>query len=218
MSNDSKHVPTVIQYLIEAIHNVKYKYIECGDITRSTSKQRKQTERSFAYELYHQWSNILERYIKSEKLQLSGEISKLKLCRSVTYPDMILHSGQHSDKLHLLVLEIKRELIESVRHAVLKDFVKLHHYLNPANHLLKYKYGGFLALNCTEVYLTAYIKDLFDTNNILPPSSELSEKQIKDIRNSIHVVSDRIYCLSVNRDQDTYTPTVKLLQLSEILL
>lgn len=72
-----------------------------------------QTERVFAYELYHQWSMCL-----GKKWLLNGEISKhlswfynnkeIGITENQKYPDLVLHKGP-ADNKQLIVCEIKRK-------------------------------------------------------------------------------------------------------------
>lgn len=96
-----------IGMVTDAIKKVKPCYIKieaCPDC----GPNQVQVERSFAYELYHQWSLLLEQSNNNEKLRLNGEITKrLDVCSKV-YPDMVLHGGQDDLKHQILVCEIKR--------------------------------------------------------------------------------------------------------------
>ena len=85
-----------------------------------------QPERCFAYELYHQSSNILERckkilesrnyncenncYIDYRKLRINGEIFKdlSKRISPKSCPDLVLHGGDTVYNLQILACEIKR--------------------------------------------------------------------------------------------------------------
>lgn len=76
-------------------------------------------EHVIAYELYHQWSNIIEskfeNYILDDFtiMRVNGEIGKkINLYKTndsqYRYPDMLLHGGQKDKKHQELIVEIKR--------------------------------------------------------------------------------------------------------------
>ena len=100
-----------LSILTLAIKNVNPCYIRIDAIPDCDIK-RIQVERSFAYELYHQWSLLLDTFWnlnpQNDKLRLNGEITKDLDLISHSYPDMVLHSGQESLENQLLVCEIKR--------------------------------------------------------------------------------------------------------------
>ena len=99
--------------LIKAILNVKYLYIDRYQI----SVER--LERVFAYELYYQWSIIIDRLNKKRELGdkyiLNGETEKTMSHfeenpeKSRTYPDLILHKSIDKAKGQAIVCEIKRK-------------------------------------------------------------------------------------------------------------
>ena len=100
-----------LSILTLAIKNVNPCYIRIDAIPDCDIK-RIQVERSFAYELYHQWSLLLDTFwnlnTHNDKLRLNGEITKDLDLISHSYPDMVLHGGQEYIENQLLVCEIKR--------------------------------------------------------------------------------------------------------------
>ena len=100
-----------LSILTLAIQNVRPCYIKIDAIPGCDTKKI-QVERSFAYELYHQWSLLLEACKglnpTVNNLRLNGEITKQLDLNSRSYPDMILHGGQESLENQILVCEIKR--------------------------------------------------------------------------------------------------------------
>ncbi len=210
--------------LKQAIRQIDRKYIsiECH-FPDDNPEIILQTERSFAYELYHHWSCLLEqqgKYLSNGVLQLSGEISKnMQLSNGVTFPDMVLHSGQNNTDNQLIVCEIKRKLDTSKqgKQAVQRDFLKLYYYL----HLEPfegcsgepYKKAVFIALNCDLKELTEYIKELFNgKRNCAQESSENNEfeRNLENIKRD----ADKIECIyvepnSCNSDSITLSKILK---------
>ena len=80
-----------LDMLKEAIMNVRPEYIYLGRLWKDH-----QVERCFAYELYHQWSILLDDYFENnsneKRLYLNGEIPKNAIGREKTYSDLVLHS------------------------------------------------------------------------------------------------------------------------------
>jgi hypothetical protein len=99
--------------LIKAILNVKYLYIDRYKI----SVER--LERVFAYELYYQWSIIIDKLNKKrdsgDEYILNGETEKNMSHfeddpeKSKTYPDLVLHKSIDQAKGQAIVCEIKRK-------------------------------------------------------------------------------------------------------------
>lgn len=94
-----------------AIKNVKPCYVKI-EVPPKSKIKKEQVERSFAYELYHQWSLHIEKnqeqFSNSRNLRLNGEITKIIHPRSKVFPDIILHGGQENFDNQLMVCEIKR--------------------------------------------------------------------------------------------------------------
>lgn len=99
--------------LLKAILNVKPIYIDRYQISAE------RLERVFAYELYYQWSKIIDRFNKKRELGdeyiLNGETEKTMTHfeenpeKSRTYPDLVLHKSIDKAKGQAIVCEIKRK-------------------------------------------------------------------------------------------------------------
>lgn len=201
-----------IDMLIEAIKNVESHYILVEAIPNSKVK-KEQVERSFAYELYHQWSLLIETYKKEHNgestLLLNGEVSK-HLDNQNAYPDMILHGGQNNLENQLIACEIKRyDKNYPSRQSIYKDFIKLCDYLNLTlpneNGELNahFQRAAFIMVNISEENLKDYLMKSLKSHNS-------REEYIKDN-------SSKILCIS-------YAPTIgndernaKYFYLSEII-
>jgi len=136
-------------YLLDffkAVYNVDSKYIVFHlannnskvNLRRKVYRKRLQTtylqaERSFAYELYHQWS----KNNSHDSLMINAELPKNvtdivnQRPRALTYPDMFLHQGQGDSGPNILVCEIKN-LSYAIEKPieVIKDIEKLINYTN----------------------------------------------------------------------------------------
>ena len=104
------------------------------------------TERSFAYELYHQWSSTLnekedgngndkQEENEEQKIRLNGELAKQIIVpdapNKYKFPDLILHGGQDDYKHQLLICEIKvRNNRNPSKKNVWKDLISLAAYKN----------------------------------------------------------------------------------------
>ena len=159
-----------------------------------------QVERSFAYELYHQWSLELARYKEMhpnmENLRLNGEVTKNLDFNSRSYPDIVLHGGQASLDNQLLVCEIKRvdgSYPDSSK--IFDDLKKLSQFLhlrvsNDGNQIdANYQSAVFIVANIGREDLENKIKDAL----------------AKKTAETIDILSDanNIYCISVDvNDQE----------------
>lgn len=150
--NDKKmatNIDTMNPYLVEfftAIYSVKSKYIvfhlanNSSEVNLRRKVYRKrlqatylQAERSFTYELYHQWSEKNSH----DSLMINAELPKNvtdivnQRPRTITYPDMFIHQGQGDSGPNILVCEIKN-LSYAIEKPieVIKDFKKLINYTN----------------------------------------------------------------------------------------
>ena len=152
---------TALNLLELALRNVPICYIL--DWEPWKDKLILQVERSFGYELYHQWRKLIDDYYDvhkdSEKVFLQGEISKeiIELFERKPedsekethwFPDFVLHSGQHSLENQLLVCEIKRFVQDKPdESAISKDLLKLSIYVNrmkTKNNKGNFKIGIFI--------------------------------------------------------------------------
>jgi hypothetical protein len=99
-------------FLIKAILNVKSRYVDFYQI----SVER--LERVFAYELYHQWSILIDKQNKErntgDEYILNGETEKTMshfgkdIVKVRTYPDLVLHKSMDLPRGQAIVCEIKR--------------------------------------------------------------------------------------------------------------
>ena len=207
-----------IKTLIVAIKNVESHYILVEAIP-NTKVKKEQVERSFAYELYHQWSLLIEAYKKRHKgestLLLNGEVSKHLDGRN-TYPDMVLHGGQNNIENQLIVCEIKRhDKRYPSQKSVYNDIIKLCDYLNLTlpneNSMLStdFQRAAFVMVNISEENLKDYLRRSLEPYNN-------REQYIKDN-------SSKILCISYapttgdNEREVLQEREVKCFYLSEII-
>lgn len=139
------------KYLFDAILNVEEKYITYEDLSGHEGKEE-HVERVFAYELYRQWANLLEK--NDEELVLNGEVYKRLNWEPIScnteaqgvYPDLVLHSSQGTGDNQKMICEIKRKANED-KNAIFADFLKLSCYLRDGafvNDYASFDYGVFI--------------------------------------------------------------------------
>ena len=149
---DNVEIRDHLQLLFQAILNVSDKYIhysvlpiqfnnnEEQDLREEQDlKEKQHLERVFAYELYHQWSNVLSSN-HIENVLINGEIYKNLKIKPIStdengkiikevYPDLVLHASQGNDKKQFIICEIKRAKYLSDKY-VFADLLKISCYLS----------------------------------------------------------------------------------------
>lgn len=139
-------------------------YSYCID---ESKKVIEHVERVFAYELYHQWSNLLT---KEDGFIINGEIGKqleyfdqqsnIFLGRAEKYPDLVLHKGQDEVDGNMIVCEIKRKKNEV---GFLNDLLKLaiftSNHNEQENKIPPYKCGIFVLVNSSQQEFLSAIKN-----------------------------------------------------------
>ena len=106
-------IPLDIQTLIRAILNVDSTFLfENPVVPEDTEGVTVYLERTFCYELYKQWTLLLD----NKEVRLSPEIDKelWKIYNngnscSKCYPDFVLHNSQLDSSKQYIVAEVKRE-------------------------------------------------------------------------------------------------------------
>lgn len=219
--------------LLKAVKHVEGKYAvihrllpENDPNTDETQKELElQTERSFAYELYHQWSLLLKIAPESaglSNLQLSGEVSKnLKIGPRDSYPDMVLHKNQYTTDCQLIACEIKRGIIcNNAR--IKEDFLKLHKYLHFTDdngNDASFQLAVFIATNCSDENLKKKIKKLLDDNLEDIDKKYHDEFDIKlKLKDVLVNDMEKIKCISAeytSGDDNSY-PVVKIFSLKDL--
>ena len=146
------HLVNLFKAILEV--DTKYYYYSANYIAGDDDLQE-QLERIFAYELYHQWSVIQDKYNKSVaesyKRVINGEAGK-KLDGASVYPDLILHKGQDDTEHQEIAVEIKRKVGISGDN-VIKDLEKLSKVITEGNlayKAKKFNYGVFILTGGSE--------------------------------------------------------------------
>lgn len=117
--------------LFDAILNVKKSYLEFEEPEKKVWVSH--LERVFAYELYHQWSNILKREKLLDIYLLNAEIGKNtdyfgSMNDGIKFPDMVLHHNQGDNENQGIICEIKRK--EGFNNkSFQEDIIKLEYFL-----------------------------------------------------------------------------------------
>ena len=137
-------------------------------------------ERTFAYELYRQWENLLE--VLRISLRVDAEIGKKITDNTIEFerlkqiegdhkePDLVLHSSQGTTDNHILICEIKRnQQLDDKK--VKNDLIKICHYIDPKIWGGKpYTYGCFIVIN----------KDFDELRELIKNTKEQLEEEIKE--------------------------------------
>lgn len=193
-SSDRNQDLTYLKDLLLACWRVHNKYSKWVAIHGA-----EQTERVFAYELYHQFRLISSKN-KSEyqNLQINGELkkrytypqrifnyhnvqystqeyrSKMKDRNYFSFePDLVLHESQLEDHNHQeLMIEIKTG--NCINDAFSYDFLKL---LNGINHL-NFKFGILLSVNFYQDWEMENIKHYFGNSDFIRNNKDNLEKLV----------------------------------------
>lgn len=198
--------------LLKAIESVNYityvSHAEChanSDVPGVEVRIAELLERTFAYELYRQWLNLLEE--EETELTVNAEIAKEMslmptedafhdvMNGTTKYPDLILHKSHDTFKLNTFVCEIKRR--EGMKYNdIVLDITKLCAFLshqiwagNP------YKYGFFIL-----------IRDSLDSIRIVLESAKASNEYVfySELKKDKVELFKKIICISYNDNTITY--------------
>ena len=213
---DFKHY---LYTLLKAIEFVDYeKYVSnAGNhaISDDISLEKKigeLLERTFAYELYRQWLNLLEN--EDSELTVNAEVAKemtlmptedafqIIMNGTTNYPDLILHKSHNNIKRNTFVCEIKRKegmRYEDVVHDISKLCVFLSHQIWNDN---PYKYGFFIV-----------IRDKLDSIKRILESRRQSNEYVfyAELKKNKIELFKRIICISYNEEIITYDTLYNLL-------
>lgn len=152
-----------LQALFESVLKVKTLYYSFG------GKNKSRLERIFAYELYHQWSKIIEEKYPEDNLGnreylINAETGKNIKCFDKNkignkYPDMVLHKSMDEPTDQGIVCEFKR--IDNFRiDSFRNDLEKLEEFVCGKENEYKFRYGFFLLINGTITSLLKKIEEL----------------------------------------------------------
>lgn len=138
-------------YLIfKAISQVSSNYIEYSPDIEKQDEKLPHLERTFAYELYRQWMNIIQSEPNYD-LTINAEIDKIigfdETSQVTTkYPDLVLHRSQSKGQLNQkMVCEIKRKIETLKAEDVGNDLYKLCLFLDEkVFEQFKFDYGVFI--------------------------------------------------------------------------
>ena len=139
--------------MFKAISQVSDNYIEFSEYAEDRDNKMPHLERTFAYELYRQWMNLIQNKPNYD-LTLNAEIDKLIGIDAVSkatkkYPDLVLHRSQSKSELHQqFVCEIKRKTKALKAEEVGDDLFKLCLFLDEKIFReFKFKFGIFILVN-----------------------------------------------------------------------
>ena len=144
----------MINLLIDALREITNDYVEYKN---DAGMKCKHLERIFAYELYRQWANKLEKPENNpNKLILHGEIVKGFENQTKRYPDFVLHGSQGDFSHQEIVCEIKRNKNFSKK-SFIGDLNKISEFFNSDKTFSHpFSYGVFILvggnMNCIQNY------------------------------------------------------------------
>lgn len=216
--------------LLLAISSVKHDYLSLNDKPLDEIKDcyscKKRTgnendfsnadknilyERTFAYELYRQWQNLLESL--ESPLHVDAEIGKKLSNNSIDFqklksmkgaykePDLVLHKSQGNDEEQTFVCEIKRN-VNLDDEKIEKDLIKLCHFIDPCIWGGKpYKYGVFIVVKKNFNELTTQIVGL---------KRQLYSKMENE---NLHVDISKLLCISYDGDIVQYDTLNNILKI-----
>ena len=205
--------------LLKAIESVDYvKYVSMAanyaisDIPNVEVRIGELLERTFAYELYRQWMNILE--IERSELTVNAEVAKEMslmptedaFCEffngTLKYPDLILHKSHDTIKPNTFVCEIKRHeglTFEEVVQDISKLCAFLSHQIWGNN---PYRYGFFIV-----------IRDILESiKNILNSVRTSNDyKFYLKLKENNQELFKKIICISYDDNNITYDTLYNIL-------
>lgn len=151
--------------MFKAISQVSNDYITFSKYIEDENDKMPHLERTFAYELYRQWMNLIQNEPHYD-LTLNAEIDKIigidEASKATTkYPDLVLHRSQSKAKLNQkIVCEIKRKIETLKAEDVGNDLFKLCLFLDEKVFKeYKFDYGVFLLVNGTLGIIQAFLKE-----------------------------------------------------------
>lgn len=205
--------------LLKAIESVDYvKYVSMAanhaisDNPNVEVRIGELLERTFAYELYRQWMNILE--IERSELTVNAEVAKEMslmptedaFCEffngTLKYPDLILHKSHNTIKPNTFVCEIKRHeglTFEEVVQDISKLCAFLSHQIWGNN---PYRYGFFIV-----------IRDILESiKNILNSVRTSNDyKFYLKLKENNQELFKKIICISYDDNNITYDTLYNIL-------
>lgn len=140
----------------EAITETKEPYCKWKDWYKNKYAM---LERVFCYEFYHQFREIMDKSKNKQKykdLYFHGEMTKYG-----KVPDFVLHKGEDNNDFQAVVMEVKTK--ERIRQNaegcnMKEDLERLLSLMK--NRDLKYRYGGFIGINCNSSFLKEEIQKM----------------------------------------------------------
>ena len=157
---------TIHFYLMfKAISQVSDNYVTYSKYVEDNNDMMPHLERTFAYELYRQWMNLIQNEPHYD-LTLNAEIDKLigideAFKATKKYPDLVLHRSQSRTNLNQkMVCEIKRKIETLKAEDIGNDLFKLCLFLDEKVFKeFKFDYGVFLLVKGTLGDIKAFLEE-----------------------------------------------------------
>lgn len=182
-----------LDYLEKAILSVLCSTVEC--VSGISHENEEQTERSFTYELYHQWKQILKE--NKSSLTINAEILK-KIDKDdgrLTFPDFVLHKSQGNinPENQLIVCEVKRG--SSSKQLQINDIEKLLQYLSYKYVSYPFAIGVLIIVGKNAVFPAVKDELITKINDFVTDNgSNLCHTYFPNISDALKI-SERIYCM-----------------------
>lgn len=172
---DNEVVKEELDILLRAIGNVTSENIWTCYEDKNENLCIDEVERTFTYELYRQWKNIL--VCKSNGLTINAEISKVvkDTFKNVVnteenaneghkYPDFVLHRGQGNtdEEGQIMLCEIKRK--KAADYDIIHDFEKFLTFMRRDSFRFPYAYSVFIQVGVTWEECKNKIREVFSRN------------------------------------------------------
>lgn len=212
-------IPTSILTLMQAVCLVPPEFVSnCKSAKEKGDRLEYSKERTFAYELYRQWENLIEN--NEEDMVINAEVPKkisvdkyneilssifgytnTGKMRTCFFPDLVYHHSQYDSNNQELVCEIKTldGLNKKNSPKLMTDLKKLSAYMKAGTILIHpFKTGVF-------VLLGGNMKDIKRRYR----KTDIVEEKAKDI-----------FCITYNitkTDNDDYVPIIEVMNLSTII-
>lgn len=201
---DNEVAKKELDVLLQAINKVSSDNIWTCYEDRNESLCIDEVERTFTYELYRQWKDLL--VDNGSSLTINAEISKIvkDTFRNVVnteenaneghkYPDFVLHKGQGNTEEdgQILLCEVKRK--KTANYDIVHDFEKFLTFMQRSSFSYPYAYSVFIQVGVTWEECKNKIREVFSKNANIKNSFSQQEDHCLVHRKSF---AERTLCIS----------------------
>ena len=222
-NDNEKKLAESVSYALDlmkrALENVSTEYVHLEISDEELQKNdlpgdvRKQVERCFAYELYHQLRTIFIKEKPETTIKINAEVPKKVIGKEkieTKYPDIVIHGGQGDNNTNnqLLIAEIKRNLGSINKNNVKEDLQKLRQYIKELCYVSTqntFQSGCFIMTN-------------IDHNSLVKEVEEIVRKD-KDFRDTMSDVKSiiTIFSYEIEIKDNKKVPNIESITLDQIM-